>query len=60
MGERIKRARRAAGLTQAELSAKLKLPVSTLADWEQGRHKPPEWAVKLITDFIQKTESEQE
>lgn len=58
MGDRIRKARRAAGLTQAQLSEKLGLPVGTLTDWEQGRHKPPEWAVKLITEFIENVEKD--
>lgn len=52
MGARIKKARKLAGLTQAQFSEKLGIPVGTLADWEQGRHKPPEWAVKLITEYL--------
>lgn len=37
---RVKVIRRALGLTQEEFSARYKIPLGTLRDWEQGRSEP--------------------
>jgi transcriptional regulator with XRE-family HTH domain len=36
----LKRLRAAAGLTQAELAAKLNTPLRTVQNWEQGHREP--------------------
>lgn len=38
----IKEAREAAGMTQKEMSERLKIPQRTIEDWERGARKPPE------------------
>jgi transcriptional regulator with XRE-family HTH domain len=40
MGERFKRLREAARLTQEEASERSGVPVSTLRNWEQGQRLP--------------------
>jgi putative transcriptional regulator len=37
---RAKTLRRALGLTQEEFSARYRIPIGTLRDWEQGRSEP--------------------
>lgn len=37
---RVKVVRRALGLTQEEFSARYRIPLGTLRDWEQGRSVP--------------------
>lgn len=37
---RVKVIRRALGLTQEEFSARYRVPLGTLRDWEQGRSEP--------------------
>jgi putative transcriptional regulator len=37
---RVKVIRRALGLTQEEFSARYRIPLGTLLDWEQGRSEP--------------------
>lgn len=37
--DQLKAARHKLGLTQAELAAKLQIPVNTIARWEQGKFK---------------------
>lgn len=37
---RVKLIRRALGLTQEEFSARYRIPLGTLRDWEQGRSEP--------------------
>ena len=49
---KIKKARLAAGLTQAELSRRFEIPLGTLAHWEKGDRTPPVWAEKLLIDAI--------
>lgn len=49
---RIKAAREAAGLTQAEVYEVLRIPMRTLQDWENERRTPPEWAELLIIEKL--------
>ena len=37
---RVRTLRRALGLTQEEFSARYRIPIGTLRDWEQGRSEP--------------------
>ncbi|MNV05169.1 helix-turn-helix protein [compost metagenome] len=37
---RVKVIRRALGLTQEEFSARYRIPLGTLRDWERGRSEP--------------------
>ena len=37
----VRKARRAAGMTQAAFAERINTPVATLRDWEQGRFVPP-------------------
>lgn len=48
----IKKARLAAGLSQAELSRRFEIPLGTLAHWEKGDRTPPVWAEKLLIEAI--------
>jgi transcriptional regulator with XRE-family HTH domain len=40
MGERLKRLRRAAGMSQPQLALAAGVPIGTLREWEQGRRLP--------------------
>lgn len=40
IGRRIRRTRERLGLSQAAFAARYCIPVATLRDWEQGRHRP--------------------
>ena len=57
---KIKAAREAAGLTQAEVFEALRIPMRTLQDWENNRRKPPEWAERLIIKELIKIKEEKE
>ena len=50
---RVKAAREAAGLTQAEVFEALRIPMRTLQDWENERRTPPEWAELLIIEKLE-------
>jgi len=47
-GRRIRMARNAAQLTQAEFAERFRIPVGTLRDWEQSRATPPDFAMVYI------------
>lgn len=49
---KIKAARIAAELTQAEVYELLRIPLRTLQDWENDRRKTPEWAERLIIEKL--------
>ena len=51
-GERIKAARKRAGLTQKELGKKLGLAYQTLAQWETGTRKPKAETLQRLADAL--------
>ncbi len=44
----VRRVRQKLGLTQAEFSARFRVPLGTLRDWEQARATPPDFAIAYI------------
>ena len=44
----LKTARRALGMTQAQLAAEMRVTASTVARWEQGWYPIPPWARRLV------------
>ena len=54
-GERIKAARKRAGLTQKELGEKLGIAYQTLAQWETGARKPKAETLRRIADALDVT-----
>ena len=52
VGERIKKARKAVGLTQVELAKKISMSQSYIADMERNRHNPSLAALQLIADAL--------
>lgn len=57
---KIKAARIAAGLTQAEVYELLRIPLRTLQDWENDRRQTPEWAERLIIKELVRIKEEKE
>lgn len=53
MCETIKAARRAAGLTQEELSKQFGIPLSTIKRWDSGVSNPPAWAARLLIEKLE-------
>lgn len=49
----IKSIRLSLNLSQAKFADKFGIPVNTLAQWEQGKRKPPEYIPKMIYTIIQ-------
>ena len=48
----IKELRTTTGLSQAKFADLLKIPTRTVEDWESGRHKPPDYVLKLIEFYL--------
>ena len=48
----IKEARKAAGLSQAKMSALFEIPKRTIESWETGERKPPAYVEKLIVEKL--------
>ena len=48
----IKELRTATELSQAKFAKLLDIPTRTIEDWESGRHKPPDYVVKLIDFYL--------
>ncbi len=44
----VRRVRHGLGLTQAEFSARYRVPIGTLRDWEQARATPPDFAIAYL------------
>lgn len=51
-GERIRNARKQAGLTQVQLATKYGIPRRTLQDWEHCKYEPPGYVLNLLLDRI--------
>ena len=51
-GERIKAARKRAGMTQAELSSKLGIPFQSISQWERNIRKPKQETIAKIADAL--------
>lgn len=54
----IKEARRAAGLTQKQMSELFDIPTRTIESWEAGTRTPPSYVEKLITEKLLSIEEE--
>lgn len=46
--EKLKAARHATGLTQAELAERAQIPRRTIEGWEAGRMTPPDYVQRLV------------
>lgn len=53
----IKEIREAYGLSRAEFCRQTGIPIRTVEDWESGKRKPTDWAVKLIEYYLEKEKS---
>lgn len=48
----IKELRQQTGLSQTAFARYFEIPVRTVQDWEQGKRKPPEYLVKLMSEKL--------
>ena len=52
VGDRLQKARQAAGLSQPQLAEAAGVPVGTLRNWEQGRRVPLLDTAKRVADAL--------
>lgn len=50
----IKESRKAAGLTQKQMSEAFDIPLRTIEDWEAGKRTPPSYVEKLIIEKLER------
>lgn len=60
MAGKIEEARRALGMSRAEMSRQFEIPVRTLEDWDAGARKCPVWAERLILEKLERMKNEME
>ena len=51
-GQRIKTARKKAGMTQSELSSKLNIPYQSISQWERDLRNPKRETLQAIADAL--------
>ena len=51
--EKLKEARKAAGLTQKTMVERMLMPRRTLEDWERGINIPPEYIQRLVLNELE-------
>ena len=56
LGNRLKRTRARAGLTQSAIAQELGVTAQTVRNWEAGRHEPPPEAIKKLADRYEVSE----
>lgn len=52
IGMTIKEARIEAGLSRAEMSRQLEIPIRTIENWESGTRTPSPWVEKLVINAL--------
>lgn len=57
---RIKEYRKAAHLTQQQMSDEMGIPKRTIEDWERGARKCPEWTERLIIAELKRIKERKE
>ena len=53
---KIKEARQKYKLTQQQLSTLTDIPLRTIQNWEGGQRKCPEYLIKLLLFYLEKTQ----
>ena len=57
-GDRLRRARRQAGLTQSQAAQVVDVTAQTIRNWETARNEPPPWAIGKLAEAYETTEGE--
>lgn len=60
MENRIKEARKSAGITQEEMSKLFGIPKRTIGNWETGERKPAKYVEALLVEKLENMKSEEE
>lgn len=51
--EKLKKAKKAAGLTQQKMAEQMSIPKRTIEEWERGNNVPPEYVQRLVLNELQ-------
>lgn len=60
MAGKIEEARRALGMSRAEMSRQFEIPIRTLENWDSGSRQCPVWAERLILEKLERMKNEME
>ena len=58
MDNPIKEARKAAGLTQQQMSDMLDIPKRTIEEWDRGNNYPRPWVERLLLEKLQQLKND--
>ena len=58
LGDRLRRARRQAGLTQFQAAQVVDVTPQTIRNWETGRNEPPAWTIGKLAEAYKTSENE--
>ena len=53
MQEKIRKLRRATGLSQRKFAKKYNIPCRTIENWEEGKNEPPEYVLELLCRCVE-------
>lgn len=51
--EKLKKAKKAAGMTQQKMSDQMLIPKRTIEEWERGNNVPPEYVQRFVLNELQ-------
>lgn len=54
VGQKIRQARIAAGMSRSDLKRSLGIPIRTLEDWESDRYNPPPYVATLLIEWLER------
>ncbi len=60
MAGKIDEARKEIGMSRAEMSRRMGIPIRTLESWSAGVRKCPEWTERLILDELKRIKEKEE
>lgn len=58
--ERLKTARKAAGLSQQGMADQMLIPRRTIQDWEREERTPPEYVQRFVLNELEQLKTERE
>lgn len=56
--QRLKAAKKAAGLTQQKMADQMLIPKRTIEEWERGNNVPPEYVQRFVLNELESLKSE--
>ena len=50
--EKLKAAKKAAGMTQQKMADRMRIPKRTIEEWERGNNVPPEYVQRFVLNEL--------